>query len=391
MLGGSFFQIPAIKYAKKSGYYVITCDYLPDNPGHKYADEYYNISTTDIDGVLTLAKNLNLDGIVAYASDPAAYTAAYVASVLNLPTNPYSSVKILTEKDLFRDFLKKNNFNVPCANGYNSYYDLIKNIKDFSFPLMIKPVDSSGSKGVSKINTEEEIKSSFEYAKSLSRVGRVIVEEYISSIGPQIHGDAFVVDGKIKFCYLGDHHYNNKINPFVPYSTTLPSTHSKEILDKVEIELQKLINLLKINRGALNVEARVGDNELIYLMEVGPRNGGNLVPQLERYASGFDMVSTSVDIALGSISSEIRYNKYGYFSYYVLHSEKEGVLNNIIINEELNSYLLEKHFFKKKGEFVNAFNGSNATIGILLLKFNSMQEMNFMTENMDKYVKVELR
>ena len=76
LLGGSHFQVPSVKTAKQLGYYVITCDYLPNNPGHKYADEYHNVSTTDKEAVLKLAKELKIDGIVCYASDPAAPTAA---------------------------------------------------------------------------------------------------------------------------------------------------------------------------------------------------------------------------------------------------------------------------------------------------------------------------
>lgn len=390
MLGGSYFQTPAIRYAKEAGYYVITCDYLPNNPGHKYADEYYDLSTTDLDGVLSLSRKLNIDGIVAYASDPAAATAAYVSSALNLPGNPYSSVKILTEKDLFRDFLRKNDFNVPLSKGYDSFYDLMNDIEDFSFPIMIKPVDSSGSKGVCKVNSKDEVKFKFEYAMSFSQKGRVVVEEYISGKGSQMHGDAFVVDGELMFSYLGDHHYNNMINPFVPYSTTLPSTHSNEILNRVDTELQKLIKLLGLKQGAFNIEARVGDNNLIYLMEVGPRNGGNLVPQLECYATGFDMVSASVDIALGINPNISEYQKSGYFSYYVLHSEEDGIFKSISISDDISNNIIEKHTFKEAGDVVHAFNGSNATIGILLMKFDTMNEMTYITENMNKYINVFL-
>ena len=81
MLGGSMQQIPAIRRAKEMGHYVITCDYLPDNPGHKYSDEFYNESTTDLEGVLAVAEQLKIDGIVAYASDPAAPTAAYLSLI----------------------------------------------------------------------------------------------------------------------------------------------------------------------------------------------------------------------------------------------------------------------------------------------------------------------
>ena len=100
-LGASQFQMAPIVYAKEQGYYVITCDYLPDNPGHKFADEYHNVSTTDKEAVLELAKKMHIDGIVAYASDPAASTQAYVGNKLGLPSNPYTSVMILTRKDYY--------------------------------------------------------------------------------------------------------------------------------------------------------------------------------------------------------------------------------------------------------------------------------------------------
>ena len=144
MLGGSLYQTYAIKEAKRLGYYVITCDYLPDNPGHKFADEYYNVSTTDKQAVLELAERLKVDGVVAYASDPAAPTAAFVCEKLGLPTSPYESVEILSNKDLFRNFLQKNGFNCPKAKGFTNYEDALSSIDEFTFPVMIKPVDSSG-------------------------------------------------------------------------------------------------------------------------------------------------------------------------------------------------------------------------------------------------------
>ena len=113
MLGGSLYQTYAIKEAVRLGYYVITCDYLPGNPGHQFAHEYHNVSTTDKEAVLALARELKVDGVVAYASDPAAPTAAYVCEQLGLPTSPYKSVEILSNKDLFRDFLQKTASHVP--------------------------------------------------------------------------------------------------------------------------------------------------------------------------------------------------------------------------------------------------------------------------------------
>ena len=94
------------KKSKELGHYVITCDYLPRNPGHKFSDKYYNTSTRDKEKILEIAKENNADGIIAYASDPAAPTAAFVSEKLNLPGNSYNSVNTLARKDLFRNFLK---------------------------------------------------------------------------------------------------------------------------------------------------------------------------------------------------------------------------------------------------------------------------------------------
>ena len=162
MLGGSIYQTYAIKEAVKMGHYVITCDYLPDNPGHKFAHEYYNVSTTDKEAVLDLAKKLKVDGIVAYASDPAAPTAAYVCEKLGLPTSPYKSVEILSKKHLFRQYLTEHGFNVPKAKSYKTYEEAKKNIDTFHLPVMVKPVDSSGSKGINKMTDKSQLKALLE-------------------------------------------------------------------------------------------------------------------------------------------------------------------------------------------------------------------------------------
>ena len=110
LLGGSAQQLVAIEKAKSLGYYTVLCDYLLDNPGQYIADKYYPVSTTDCESLYSIAKNEQVEGILAYASDPAALPAAIVAEKLNLPTNPVESVKILGLKHHWRNFLKDNNF-----------------------------------------------------------------------------------------------------------------------------------------------------------------------------------------------------------------------------------------------------------------------------------------
>ena len=133
LLGGSTQQIPAIEYANGQGYYTILCDYLADNPGQDYAKKFYCVSTTDKDAILEVAKNEKVDGVVAYASDPAAPTATYVSEKLGLPTNPYKSVEILAFKDKFREYLRENNFNRPKAKGFSSLENAKEEICQFVF------------------------------------------------------------------------------------------------------------------------------------------------------------------------------------------------------------------------------------------------------------------
>ena len=200
LLGGSAQQIIAIKTAKKMGIYTVLCDYLSDNPGQFEADKFYLVSTTDKDKVLEVARKEKIDGILAYASDPAAPTAAYVAEKMGLPGNPYDSVDILCNKDKFRKFLRENNFNTPRAEGYSEVeaaYNDLKNGK-LRFPVIVKPVDSSGSKGVSVITSCESIFSAAAAALPFSRIGRFIAEEYIEKKYKYLTGgDILVADGEI--------------------------------------------------------------------------------------------------------------------------------------------------------------------------------------------------
>jgi len=284
MLGGSLYQTYAIKEAVRLGYYVITCDYLPDNPGHKFAHEYHNVSTTDKEAVLALAKELKVDGVVAYASDPAAPTAAYVCEQLGLPTSPYKSVEILSNKDLFRDFLQKNNFTCPKAKGYDTYEEALKDTNMYRLPVMVKPVDSSGSKGINKLTDWSQLKVFVEDALHYSRRKRFLIEEFIVKKGHQISGDAFSVEGKLAFYSFGNEFYDpNSDKDFAPLGECWPFQMDRKYIADLAEQLQRLFTLLQMKSNAYNVEAIVGEDDKVYLLEVGARSGGSLIPQVTEY------------------------------------------------------------------------------------------------------------
>lgn len=392
MLGGSVYQTYAIKEAVKMGYYVITCDYLPGNPGHKYAHEYHNVSTTDREAVLSLARELKVDGVVAYASDPAAPTAAYVCERLGLPTSPFRSVEILSKKHLFRKYLSENGFNVPKANSYISFEEAERDLVNFKLPVMVKPVDSSGSKGVNKLTDPSQLKAFFEDALSYSRDKIVLIEEFIVKNGPQISGDAFSVDGKLVFHCLGNEFYSTKVDKdFAPLGECWPSIMPQDVINQLEADLQRLISLLGMRSNAYNVEAIWGKDGKVYILELGARSGGSLIPQVTEYATGVNMVPYVIKAALGEDCSDLKMAPVkGFWSNYMAHSNVSGYYDGIEMTEDFKT----KHFVDyvtdvKTGDFIHRYRDAQDCVGELILKYDNQEEMFDVINNMDLYFKIK--
>lgn len=399
MLGGSLYQTYAIKEAKRLGYYVISCDYLPSNPGHRYSDEYHNVSTTDKEAVLQLAKSLNVDGVVAYASDPAAPTAAYVCEQLGLPTSPYNSVEILSNKDLFRDFLQKNGFNCPKAMGFTSYEEALAHIDEFRLPLMVKPVDSSGSKGINKMTDKSQLKGFVEDALSYSRSKRFLIEEFIVKKGHQISGDAFSVDGMLVFHCLGNEFYDpNCDKDFAPLGECWPFQMNHRYIEDLEEQLQRLMTLLNMKSNAYNVEAIVGEDDKVYLLELGARSGGSLIPQVTEFATGINMVTWVIQAAAGDpidlsvLSGKKEMPIKGYWSNYMVHSDKTGMFQSISFDPVFEkNHLVDFVNDLKVGDEVHRFRDAQDCIGEFILKYESMEQMFEVIKNIESYINVEVK
>lgn len=390
MLGGSAQQVVAIETAKRLGYYTVLCDYLTDNPGQYSADKFYLVSTTDKNAVLEVAEKENIDGILAYASDPAAPTAAYVAEKLGLPTNPFESVEILSNKDRFRKFLLENGFNSPYACGFSCIEDIIASQDKFRLPVLIKPVDSSGSKGIIRIDNWNQLSDAYKYALGFSRCKKVVIEEYLEKFGYQIAGDGLVIDGRLVFRYFGNDHFNPEcVNPYVPVSASFPYNMPAEIHDKIHNEIQRLVSLLDMKTSCYNFDIRIDSDYNVYLMEVAPRDGGNYIPQVIRYATGTDLIECAVRGAMGEEIKLPEYKAEGFWSYFAVHSLKDGILKEIKINPDVEkNNIVENHITAEAGDEIKAFTGANTTLGILIMKFDSMEQMLDMMDNSEKWIKV---
>jgi len=384
-------HLPLIRRAQELGFYTITCDYIPEAPGHKIADESHLDSTTDLEAVLHLAQKLQIDAIMTYNSDPAAPTAAFVAEKLHLPGNPYQTVKTMSEKDLFRHFLRENNLNHPEFISHDKNSASVPEIPETLYPVIIKPVDSSGSKGCTVIKDKSALPEALKTALSKSRCGRCIIEEYIVPHGRQLHGDVFVSEGKVTFLYLGDHYFDEAINNLVPYSTAYPTAHSQEEVRDCLDEIQRFISKVGFKNGGFNVELRISaKNRKPYIIDIGARNGGNFTPRIIQYAAGFNFLDAALAVACGKDVPEQRTAQQGFFSHLILHSRQPGVLKKIVLSEELTNRCIEKYIYAKPGDQVESFTGANTALGVLLMKYKSREDMKYIIENFEKMYAVEL-
>ena len=392
LLGGLRYLIPVIKTAHELGYYVITCDYLPQNIAHQYSDKYIYANITDKELILKIAEEEKIDGIMSFAVDPGVLTASYVAEKMNMNGCPFESVKILQNKVLFREFLSKNGFNVPKAKGFSSYADALKELDLFNFPVIVKPTDSAGSKGVTRVDDIDDVKSAVEYALANAVSDKkVIIEEFIEQSGFSSDCDSFSIDSDLKFVSFSNQYFDSKAeNPYTPSAYSWPSfidiSHQEELVS----ELRRLVKLLKLDTSIYNIETRVGTDGKPYIMEVSPRGGGNRLSEMLRFATGVDLIKMAVKSAVGEENDQLEMPVYnGYWAEIILHSDRDGVFDEVKINNELfEDNIVEIDLWVKKGDKVNAFRGANDAIGTIVVRFETEREMSSFIKFLYKHITV---
>lgn len=392
LLGGLRYLIPVIKAAHEQGYYVITADYLPSNIAHKYSDEYCNVSIVDKEAVLQEAKRLQIDGIMSFACDPGVVAASYVQNQMGLPSfGPFESVEILQNKDRFRAFLHKNGFNVPLAKGFESVEAAMSEIYWYPWPVIVKPTDAAGSKGVTRVDKAEELRPALEYAMQHSISGHIIVEEFIEKEGCSSDTDCMSIDGKLVFTsYCAQRFDADATNPYTPAAYSWPSTFTKEQEAYLTSEIQRLITLLGLKTVVYNIETRIGTNGKPYIMELTPRGGGNRLCEMLHYATGVDMITAITRAMVGDpILTPIEQKPYnGHWAEIILHANKKGIFDHLEISKDLDAEIIERDLWVKKGDKVLSFEGANNAIGTLVLKFNNARTLEQAISSQREWLKV---
>lgn len=393
ILGGSRYALPVIKTAHELGLYAITADYLPDNIAHKFSDEYCNVSITDFDATLRVAQEKKIDGIISFACDPGVVTAAYVAEKMGLPSvGSYEAVSILQNKNRFRSFLTENGFNVPTAKGYNDAETAIKDVDLFHWPVIVKPTDSAGSKGVNRVDSPADLKKAIEVALPYSRGKEFIIEDFIEQNGFSSDTDSFSVNGELRFVSFNSQRFDsNAENPYTPAAYSWPSSMTKEHQQELASEIQRLIRLLGLGTSIYNIETREGKDGKAYIMECSPRGGGNRLAECLEYATGVKLVEGAVRAAVGLPVTGIKQKPYnGCWAEVILHSDKPGTFDKLWIDESIRDAVFERDLWIESGTEIGGFRAANEAIGTLVLRFETDEILQSVMADISKYVKVLL-
>lgn len=338
IIGASYLQLPLVKKATEMGLETHVFAWEEGAVCKEFADYFYPISILDKEIILDKCREVSIDGIVSIASDAAVPTVSYVAENMGLVSNSYSDALATTNKYEMRKIFLENNVSSPnfiLAVDESTEFDL-------KFPVIVKPVDRSGSRGISKVYTKVDLDSTIKRAQTESFSGKVIVEEYVE--GDEVSVETISWEGKHYILAITDKDTTGEPY-FVELAHHQPSSLDLTIQDKIKIETIKALNSLNVKFGASHSEFKITNDGDVYAIEVGARMGGDFIgSDLVYLSTGYDYLKGVIEIALGEFKAPtLNVDKYSgiYFLSSVTKHLKQFIIENklpqIIKSEITNS------------------------------------------------------
>lgn len=391
-LGAARFQYPALQAARARGCRLVTCDRDASAPGHSLADRAVTLDTTDVAGVEALAREEKVDGVLSFGSDPGACTAASVAQTLGLPGHPLEGVEVLSDKARFRAFLAAQELQSLTHGCFTATErnELRAFVREHGAPMVLKPVDGNGSKGVAVLRDTSYSEALVDRALANSRRGALIVERFVEKRGNQVCGDGFVQNGELVFVDWGDGYFPEGEAFMAPCAERFPSDHTQTALKRLRDLVATVVRRVGLTTGPINIDAFVTPDGSPFLVELGARSGGNYLPSAIHLHRGVDMVDAALGAAL-----DPHYRlpppeapKFECVGSYMIHSRQAGTLERVRLADELTSCVLQDTRYLAPGQPVQPFHSASAAIGNLLLGFPSRDQMADTMERLDRLVEV---
>ncbi|MBE0649342.1 MAG: ATP-grasp domain-containing protein, partial [Bacteroidales bacterium] len=321
IIGASYLQMPLVLKAKELGIETHCFAWEEGAVCKPFVDVFYPISTIDKQKILEICEQVQIDGITSIASDVAVPTINFIAHNLGLIGNQPADTLACTNKFLMRERFKHQDVSSPmfCKIGKADAFSFIES---FKFPLIAKPVDRSGSRGVEKVNSRNELKKAIKRAQKESFANECIVEEYID--GVEVSVESISWEGIHYVLAITD-----KETTGAPYFVELahhqPSLLDGNIQNKIILETKKALDALNIKFGASHSEFKITNDGEVYVIEIGARMGGDFIgSDLVYLSTGYDFLKGVIEIALGNFITPIL-NQKKYSGVYFLSKERENL------------------------------------------------------------------
>lgn len=383
--GGGYADIPMIQAAKMLGYYVITSGNRAEELGHCYSDECRLEDFSDERAMLKLAESLRIDAICACCNDFSALSAAYVAEQMGLPGHDsYESAQIIHHKDRYRKFALEHDIPSPRAEGFESVDSALASLHKFRFPIIIKPVDLTGGKGVSTVTNDKDAKPALETAFMRSRAKRVVVEEFIEG---SRHGlSTFIRDGRVVFHFNDNEHYY--LNPYLVSAASTPGNAPPDAVEKLCKTAEKIVALLNLKTGIFHIQYILCGSDPV-IIEICRRPPGDLYTRFVQIATGIDYPSYIVRGAAGlDCGGLVQTEPMGYFMRHCVMTPRDGTVLDVIFDQTVRDNIVDELMWWREGDIIDDF--LTQKLGIVFLKFHSLTEMQEKSQNMQTLIHAKL-
>ncbi|MCP4760677.1 MAG: ATP-grasp domain-containing protein [archaeon] len=369
--GGGYADIPLIKAAKDLGFHVITTGNRPNDLGHQFSDEYIKADFSDNNEILDLVKKTNCSYIVPSCNDFAMLSASFATGKMDFPyLDDLVTTKILHHKDLYRKFAQDNNILTPVAYGIQSISEADDILSKITFPLLIKPVDMTGGKGISFINNYLEAKEALKKAFEISKAKRVILEEFIQ--GSQHSCSVLIKDRKVSFSFFADEYYFK--NEFLVAGAYSRFNIEEKIKITIFNQVDKIVQILKLKDGVFHVQY-IEQDRTPYIIEITRRSPGDLYLKLVEFSTGINYSKLIVKANCGLLKNK-DFNHDLTSHHVVRHcvmSDKNGRFNTVHYDQNIQNKVIYKFQLMQPGDRVD--NYLVQKMEIVFLQFTTYKEM----------------
>ena len=384
ILNGSNYEVNLIHILKEFGYYVITSGNVPLFEGHKLADKYIMHDFSDKEGMLRIAEKENIDYICACSNDFGVLTAAYIAEMLGLPGHDtYQNAKIIAEKDLFKNFAQKNNIQVIPSIGFSDVEKAIEYTKKAQLPIIVKPVDLTGGKGVTKVFERKKAEDATRHAFQRSRAKRIVIEPYI--MGSQHSITAFLVNQKV--AAYGTYNEYSANDEFLVGSTSCPADDEAFTKGILIDQIEKIASLLRLNDGIFHVQYRMnGTTPLI--MECMRRILGNHALECLTLSTGIDWerIQAKCYCSMDYLTELQFSNKCCECTELYVQAPANGRVSDISIDDKLKPYIVKEYWQWHQGQLIDHY--LSEKLGFLFLRFPDRVVRDRVNQHLSECVRV---